>query len=102
MSDGKSDQVKSLEAAHIFGGEAEKVINNKAYQFATTSIKGMIFDQLANAPIMGDNEEVLELVRSLQSVSKIQEALEKVMQEGTFAEDNLLDRIKNPNRYKRC
>jgi ethanolamine utilization cobalamin adenosyltransferase len=98
----KPEAVKSLEAAHIFGAEAEKVINNRAYLFATTSIKGKIFDELANAPIMGDNESILELVRSLQSVNKIQEVLEQIMKEGTFAEENLLDRIKNPNRYKKC
>jgi len=102
MSEDKSEAVTTLEAAHIFGAEAKKVIENKAYEFAVTSIKGRIFDELANTPIIGDNEAIVELVRSLQSVNKIQEVLEQVMQEGTFAEDNLLDRIKNPNRYNRC
>jgi len=98
----KSTEVKSLEAAHIFGAEAEKVINNKAYQYAVTSISGKIVAELVNTPLMGDNEAAVELVRSLQSVNKIQEALEQIMTEGTFAENNLLDRIKNPNRYNRC
>lgn len=102
MSNEKSNEVKTLEAAHIFGADAEKVVNSPAYQFAITSIKGTIFDELANVQIMGDNEATLELVRSLQSINKIQEALEQVMQEGVFAETNLLDRIKNPNRYNRC
>lgn len=98
----KPTEVENLEAAHIFGAEAEKVINNKAYQYAVTSISGEIVAELVNTPLMGDNEAAVELVRSLQSVNKIQEVLEKIMIDGTFAEDNLLDRIKNPNRYKRC
>jgi hypothetical protein len=102
MSEEKNIEASSLEAAHIFGAEAEKVISNQAYQFATTSIKGKIIDELANSADIRDNESIMELVRSLQSVSKIQEALEQIMREGTFAEDNLLDRIKNPNRYNRC
>ena len=91
-----------LEAASIFGKEAAKVLDNKAYQIATTAIKGQIFDKLANVDIIDNSEHVLELVRSLQSVTMIQDHLEQIMQEGTFAEDNLLDKINNPNRYNRC
>ena len=39
---------ENLEAACIFGNEAAKVLENKAYQFATTAIKGQIFDKLTN------------------------------------------------------
>ena len=93
---------ENLEAASIFGKEAVKVLDSKAYQFATTAIKGQIFDKLANVDILGNNENVLELVRSLQSVNMIQDQLEQIMQEGTFAEDNLIDRLSNPARYNRC
>ena len=93
---------ENLEAACIFGNEAGKVLENKAYQFATTAIKGQIFDKLTNVDILDGNEQVLELVRSLQSVHMIQEQLEQIMQEGTFAEDNLIDRLSNPARYNRC
>ena len=96
-----SDSEK-LEAAHIFGQEAVKVLENRAYGFAMTAIKGQIFDALANVQLMGDNDKAIELVRSLQSVNMIQEQLEQIMQEGTFAKDNLLDRITNPNRYNKC
>ena len=93
---------ESLETACIFGQEAGKVLENKAYQFATTAIKGQIFDKLANVDIIDSTEQVLELVRSLQSVNMIQDQLEQIMQEGTFAEDNLIDRLSNPARYNRC
>lgn len=93
---------ENLEAACIFGNEAGKVLDNKAYQFATTAIKGQIFDKLANVDILDGTEQVLELVRSLQSVNMIQDQLEQIMQEGTFAEDNLIDRLSNPARYNRC
>ena len=101
MSEPKSGN-EQLEASHIFGQEAEKVINNSAYGFAMTAIKGQILDGLANVQLMGDNDKAMELVRSLQSVNMIQEQLEQIMQEGTFAKDNLLDRINNPNRYNKC
>lgn len=92
-----------LQEAYLFGQEAEKVIKNEAYQFAITAIKGGIIDELANTPILGDNEQIVELVRSFQSVNKIEAQLEQIMQDGTFAKDNLLDQEKNPQRYtKRC
>jgi len=99
MSD--KDENKALADTAMFGAEAEKVLNNDAYVFATTSIKGRIIAELATIPILGDNNKSLELVRSLQSITKIQDELEEIMQEGKVAERSLLDRIKNPNRYKR-
>ena len=93
---------EKLESEYIFGKEAEKVITNKAYQFATTSVKGQIIDKLANAEFMGDNGDILELVRKLQSMNALESELELIMQSGVFSENTMIDKQQNPNRYKRC
>lgn len=93
---------KPLEEAFIFGQEAEKVVKNPAYAFATTAIKGQIVEKLANVQILGNNEEVLELVRSLQNMNALQDQLEQIMQTGEFAETQIRDEKENPNRYKIC
>ncbi len=91
-----------LEQAFIFGQEAEKVVKNPAYVFASTAIRGEIVNKLANVQILGNNEEVIELVRTLQNMDALQSQLESIMAEGTFAEENLRDQNENPNRYNRC
>lgn len=93
---------ESLEKAFIFGQEAEKVVNNKAYQFAVTAVKGEILQELESIEVLGNNEAILELVRSLQSFNKMNDVLEQVMREGDFAKAQLDDYIKNPQRYNRC
>lgn len=94
---------ENLEAAFIFGQEAEKVLSNSAYQFAITSMKGQILDKLANVSILsdnGDNKAVVELARELQAINKIESQLEKIMREGAFAEANLNAKSKTQHRQR--
>lgn len=95
---------EKLKNAFIFGEEAKKVVNNKAYQFAMTAIKGHIFDKLANTKILsdnGDNKYVIELARELQSINALETKLEKIMSDGHFAEKHIADKQKTQNRHKR-
>ena len=96
----KTQDETNLTNDYLFGLEAEKVVENKAYQFALTSLKGDIFGKLVNTPIMGDNGDIVELVRSLQSIEAIHGQLEHIMREGTFSKDNLDAKADNKTRFK--
>ena len=97
-----SEQVtKNDNAAFIFGQEAEAVLNNKAYNFAITAMKGDIVAKLAINPIMGDNDSTIELVRRLQCVTDLEARLEQIMRDGKFAEANLTANENNQKRNKR-
>ena len=76
----------SLEQEFIFGQEAEKVIQNKAQQFALTAIRGEIFSKLESVNVLSRNQdEVNSLVMSLQSINAFQEELESMMKDGEFS-----------------
>lgn len=80
----------SLEQEFIFGQEAEKVIQNKAYQFALTAIRGELFSKLESVKVLASNQdEVNGLVMSLQSINAFQEELESMMTNGEFARKEL-------------
>tara|TARA_R110000851_G_scaffold168914_1_gene315029 strand:+ start:864 stop:1157 length:294 start_codon:yes stop_codon:yes gene_type:complete len=96
----KTQDETNLNNDYLFGLEAEKVLENKAYQFALTSLKGDIFGKLVNTPIMGDNEEIVELVRSLQSIEAIHGQLENIMRNGTFSRDSLISKDNDKTRFK--
>ena len=89
-----------LERVRAFGLESEKVLTNDAYIFATTAVKGRVYSELETVNVIGDNKAALDLVRSLQNLTKIQNEIEQIMKEGKQAERSLFDRLKNPNRYK--
>jgi len=86
------------QAALIFGQKAEEVLNNEAYNFAITAMKGDIIAKLAINPILSDNSEIVELVRKLQSINELEDQLAQIMRDGEFAEQNL---IANKNNIKR-
>ncbi len=86
------------QAAFIFGQKAEEVLNNEAYNFAITAMKGDIIAKLAINPILSDNSEIVELVRKLQSINELEDQLTQIMRDGEFAEQNL---IANKNNIKR-
>jgi len=89
------------QAAFIFGQKAEEVLNNEAYNFAITAMKGDIVAKLAINPIMGDNDTTIELVRKLQCITELEGQLEQIMQDGKFAETNLIAADNNQKRHKR-
>lgn len=89
------------QAAFIFGQKAAKVLNNEAYNFAITAMKGDIVAKLAINPIMGDNDTTIELVRKLQCITELEGQLEQIMQDGKFAEQNLIATDNNQKRHKR-
>lgn len=89
------------QAALLFGQKAQEVLNNEAYNFAITAIKGDIIAKLAINPIMGDNDSTIELVRKLQCITELEDKLSQIMQEGTFAEANLIAQSNNKKRTQR-
>lgn len=89
------------QAAFIFGQKATEVLNNEAYNFAITAMKGDIVAKLAINPIMGDNDTTIELVRKLQCITELEGRLEQIMQDGKFAETNLIAADNNQKRHKR-
>jgi len=89
------------QAAFIFGQEAEKVVNNKAYVFAITAMKGDIIAKLAINPLMGDNEASIELIRRLQCITKLESKLEEIMKAGKFSEAQINHANDNKKRNKR-
>lgn len=92
---------KNDSAAFIFGQKAEAVLNNEAYNFAITAMKGDIVAKLAINPIMGDNDSTIELVRRLQCITDLEAKLEQIMRDGKFAEANLTANENNQKRNKR-
>lgn len=89
------------QAAFIFGQKAVEVLNNEAYVFAITAMKGDIVAKLAINPILGDNDTTIELVRKLQCITELEGQLEQIMQDGKFAEQNLIAADNNQKRHKR-
>ena len=64
-------------------------------------MKGDIVAKLAINPIMGDNDTTIELVRKLQCITELEGQLEQIMQDGKFAETNLIAADNNQKRHKR-
>lgn len=89
------------QAAFIFGQKAAEVLNNEAYNFAITAMKGDIVAKLAINPILGDNDTTIELVRKLQCITELEGQIEQIMQDGKFAETNLIAADNNQKRHKR-
>ena len=89
---------ESLEQQFIFGQEAEKVLNNSAFNYAVTSIKGQILHGLESVAIIGETADKRdEYIRSLQNINKIIDELQTIMENGEYA-GTLLEReqkIKN-------
>jgi len=97
-----SNQNKSTdEVSIIFAQQAEAVVNNDAYIFAITAMKGELFAKLAISPILGDNDGILEMVRELQVVTKFEKQFEKIIQGGKVGEANLKAIETNHKRHKR-
>ncbi len=95
-----NEDIKSNdEAAIVFGAQAEAVLNNGAYQYAITAMKGDIFEKLVSTPLIDDNQDIIELVRTLQCVSRVQDKLEQIMRDGTFSKDNQDAIKKNQKRF---
>jgi hypothetical protein len=92
-----SDQ-ESLEEQFIFGAEAEKVLNNKAFEFAITAIKGQILNDLQTIAILDETKDKRdEYIRTLQNVNKIIDELTSIMENGKYA-GTLLERETKINR----
>jgi hypothetical protein len=89
------------QAALLFGQKAAEVLKNEAYNFAITAMKGDIVAKLAINPIMGDNDSTIELVRKLQCITELEDQLNQIMQDGKFAEANLLAQSNNQKRTQR-
>ena len=89
------------QAAFIFGQKAVEVLNNEAYNFAITAMKGDIVAKLAINPILGDNDTTIELVRKLQCITELEGQLEQIMQDGSVAEKNIAFANNNQKRHKR-
>tara|TARA_R110000824_G_scaffold76487_4_gene193728 strand:+ start:171 stop:470 length:300 start_codon:yes stop_codon:yes gene_type:complete len=98
--DKKQEEAK-LKSQTTFGQEAQSVVDNRAYQFAMTAMRGEIFAKLENSDLSGDNDIILEQVRSLQSIAKMQTQLEKIIKDGSFALAHLEQDAKNHIRNKR-
>jgi len=88
-------------AAYLFGQKAAEVLNNEAYNFAITAMKGDIVAKLAISPLLGDNEVSIELVRRLQCITELEDKLKEVMTEGSVAEKNIAFANDNKQRNKR-
>ena len=78
-----------LESAVLCGKEAQTVLNSRAWQTAKVTIKGDIIGRLENQEILNNNEQLVELVRELQSFNKISDRFEQIVSEGNFAEHEL-------------
>ena len=89
------------QAALLFGQKAKEVLNNEAYNFAITAMKGDIIAKLAISPLMGDNSDILEMVRKLQCVTGLEDELGQIMKDGKFIEDSLIKQANNKIRNKR-
>tara|TARA_R110000751_G_scaffold177280_1_gene283577 strand:+ start:1084 stop:1380 length:297 start_codon:yes stop_codon:yes gene_type:complete len=89
------------QAALLFGQKASEVLNNEAYNFAITAMKGDIIAKLAINPLMGDNEASIELIRRLQCITGLEDKLNEIMREGKFAEQDLTAQANNKQRNKR-
>ena len=97
----KQQQEAKFKSECTFSQEAQSVVDNPAYQFAMTAMKGDIFAKLETTDLSGDNDIILEQVRSLQSMAKMQAQLEKIMRDGDFARAQLEEDAKNQKRNKR-
>lgn len=89
------------QAAFIFGQKAVEVMNNEAYIFAITAIKGDIVAKLAINPLLGDNDTTIELVRKLQCITELEDKLAEIMADGEFAEAQMAASNDNQKRHKR-
>lgn len=97
-----SEQVtKNDNAAFIFGQKAEAVLNNEAFTFAITAMKGEIVAKLTTDSITGDNTGMIELVRKLQCITELEDELKSIMQAGQFSERDMLAKSNNKQRNKR-
>lgn len=96
----KQEEAK-LKSDCSFSQEAQSVVDNRAYKFAMTAMRGKIFAKLEKTELAGDNEHILEQVRSLQSIAKMQDQLEQIMRDGNFAQVHLERDAKNQKRNKR-
>lgn len=97
----KKQQEAKFKSEYTFSQEAQSVVDNPAYQFAMTAMRGKIFAKLETTDLSGDNEHILEQVRSLQSIAKMQGQLEQIMSDGDFAQAHLEQDAKNKQRNKR-
>jgi hypothetical protein len=95
------EEKESLKVEFAFGQKAQEVLDNQAYRYALTAMRGEIFEKLETSDISGDNGEILEQVRTLQNLSKMQDKLETIMVNGSFAEKNLEAEEVNQKRFKR-
>lgn len=89
------------QAAFIFGQKAVEVLNNEAYNFAITAMKGDIIAKLAISPLMGDNEPSIELIRRLQCIAELEDKLKEIMTDGNVAGKNIAFANDNQKRHKR-
>ena len=78
-----------LDSAVLCGKEAQTVLNSRAWQAAKITIKGDIVGRLENQEILNNNDQLVELVRELQSFNKISDRFEQIVSEGHFAEHEL-------------
>ena len=97
----KKQQEAKFKSEFTFSQEAQSVVDNPAYQFAMTAMKGDIFAKLESTDLSVDNNIILEQVRSLQSIAKLETQLEKIMRDGNFAKAHLEEDAKNQKRNKR-
>ena len=85
----KNEWELQQESAVLCGKEAQTILNSNAWQTAKVSIKGDIIAKLENQEILNNNEQLVELVRELQSFNKISDRFEQIVSEGQFAEHEL-------------
>ena len=89
------------QAALLFGQKAKEVLNNEAYNFAITAMKGDVIAKLAISPLMGDNEASIELIRRLQCITELEDKLTEIMEGGLFVEKQIAASNDNKQRNKR-
>ena len=80
----------ALEEDIVLGAEAEKVLNNQAYVYAITAMKGKALADIQSVSML-DTDKVYrdELIRKLQVISEFEGELQDIMNDGQFAQNVL-------------
>ena len=73
--------------------EAQKIINSPVYRKATTMIKAELFRQFEGSKFK-DNDLRDEVWRKMQALNWVDQAIMRIIKEGSLAEKKLLDKIK--------
>lgn len=73
--------------------EAEKIVKSAVYQKATTMIKAELFRQFEGTKFK-DSELRDEVWRKMQAINWVDQAIMRIIKEGSIAEKKLLDKIR--------